>query len=65
MDTWSTLLLRFYVAVTTPPQRNEQGDIPGWVMIVVMTAAIVGGLTLVAKPQLQRMLRDALNSVQG
>ena len=45
--------------------RDEQGDVPGWVMITVMTAGIVGALTLVAGPRLQQMLVDALNSVGG
>jgi hypothetical protein len=46
-------------------RRDERGDVPGWVMIVVMTAAIVAGLTAIAAPQLQDMLSDALSSVTG
>jgi thiol:disulfide interchange protein len=46
-------------------RRDERGDVPGWVMIVVMTAAIVGALTLIARPKLKNMLSDALNSVTG
>jgi thiol:disulfide interchange protein len=46
-------------------RRDERGDVPGWVMIVVMTAAIVGVLTVMAKRQLSDMLSDALNSVTG
>jgi hypothetical protein len=46
-------------------RRDERGDVPGWVMIVVMTAAIVGVLTVLAKRQLSDMLSDALNSVTG
>jgi thiol:disulfide interchange protein len=46
-------------------RRDERGDVPGWVMIVVMTAAIVGVLTVLAKRQLTDMLSDALNSVTG
>jgi hypothetical protein len=44
-------------------RRDERGDVPGWVMIVVMTAAIVVALTAVAKGQLKDMLSEALDSV--
>ena len=43
----------------------ERGDVPGWVMIVVMTAGLVAMLTLVAGPQLRDMLTTALDSVAG
>lgn len=43
--------------------RDERGDVPGWVLITVMTAALVAGLLAIAGPELNRMLREALNSV--
>jgi hypothetical protein len=43
--------------------RNERGDVPGWVMITVMTAGIVGVLWLVAEEQLKSLLSNALESV--
>ena len=46
-------------------QRDERGDVPGWVMIVVMTAGLVAMLTLVAGPELRDMLTTALDSVAG
>ncbi len=45
--------------------RDERGDVPGWVMIVVMTAGLVAMLTTVAGPQLRSMLDTALSSVAG
>ena len=45
--------------------RDERGDVPGWVLITVMTAGLVAALWAVAGPQLAQMLRDALSSVQG
>jgi hypothetical protein len=45
--------------------RDERGDVPGWVMITVMTAGLVAALTAVAGPQLRDMLTSALNSVGG
>ena len=42
---------------------DERGDVPGWVMITVMTVAIVGAIWAVADDQLTAMLTTALNSV--
>jgi anti-sigma factor RsiW len=45
--------------------RRDRGDVPGWVLITVMTAGLVAALWAVAGPQLSGMLRDALSSVRG
>lgn len=45
--------------------RDERGDVPGWVMITVMTAALVGAIWAFAGDRLQAMLEQALNSVGG
>ena len=62
-------LLRALIALRTRAvssyDRDERGDVPGWVMIVVMTAGLVAMLTLVAGPQLRDMLTTALDSVAG
>jgi hypothetical protein len=44
---------------------GDRGDVPGWVMITVMTAGIVVLLTAVAGPQLQEMFQTAVDSVTG
>ena len=44
-------------------RRTDRGDVPGWVMITVMTAGLVAMLTAVAGPQLRDMLDAALSSV--
>lgn len=46
-------------------ERDERGDVPGWVMIVVMTAGLVLALTTVAGGRLEAMLESALASVSG
>ncbi|MFI7061688.1 hypothetical protein ACIBL3_11940 [Kribbella sp. NPDC050124] len=60
-----SLLTKLFVAlVLTPrPARKERGDVPGWVLITVMTAGLVVAIWAVAGPQLSRMLQDALSSV--
>ena len=54
---WSRLL--------RPRRRDQRGDVPGWVLITVMTAGLVAGLWAIAGSQLGSMLREALASVSG
>ncbi|MBV7363524.1 hypothetical protein KRX54_03645 [Actinomycetaceae bacterium TAE3-ERU4] len=42
----------------------EQGDVPGWVLVTLMTAGIVTALWAVAGPQLVQLFQDAINSVR-
>jgi hypothetical protein len=63
MEQIAATLLRLYALVSAPARRDERGDVPGWVMITVMTVAIVGGIWAVADDQLTQMLKDALGSV--
>ena len=44
---------------------RERGDVPGWVLVTVMTAGLVGALWKLAGPQLNSMLSAALDSVHG
>lgn len=46
-------------------QRDENGDVPGWVLITVMTAGLVAAIWAVAGSQLTAMLRAALSSVSS
>lgn len=46
-------------------RRDERGDVPGWVLITVMTAGLVAGIWAIAGPQLGDILRAALASVTG
>ena len=58
------LSLALGLALGTPRVRDERGDVPGWVMITVMTAGLVVAITAVAQPQLKSMLDSALNQVK-
>lgn len=44
--------------------RDDRGDVPGWVMVTVMTAGLCAALVAIAKPQLSDMLRNALGKVK-
>ncbi|MEZ5096808.1 MAG: hypothetical protein R2731_12230 [Nocardioides sp.] len=58
------LIARLWVALTVPRPRDERGDVPGWVMITVMSAGLVVVLWQVAGDRLGAMLSAALDSVK-
>lgn len=45
--------------------RDERGDVPGWVMITLMSAVLVAGLLALALPALQEMFNSAIARVNG
>jgi hypothetical protein len=45
--------------------QRDRGDVPGWVLITLMTAGIVTVLWAFAGPRLLAILTNALNSVSG
>lgn len=62
------VLVRCYVLLVArlhEDRDSERGDVPGWVLITVMTAGLVAGLWAIAGDTLSRMLTQALNSVRG
>jgi hypothetical protein len=42
---------------------NESGDVPGWVLVTVMTAGLVTGIWVVADGQLNDVLDNAIANV--
>jgi hypothetical protein len=65
MNAAMLLITRLVLAVTAPRPRDERGDVPGWVLVTVMTAGLVGALWKLAGPQLNSMLTAALDSVHN
>lgn len=41
----------------------DRGDVPGWVMLTLMSAVLVAGLLLVAQPALEGVFQDAMARV--
>jgi hypothetical protein len=44
---------------------SDRGDVPGWVLVTVMTAGLVTALWLVADEQLKSIFTAALGRVTG
>lgn len=60
------LPVRFTVAVQTRSSAavdRERGDVPGWVLVTLMSALIVVGLIATLQAQLGAAFSRALNSV--
>ena len=64
MEPLTTSLTRLVLSLTTPPKRDERGDVPGWVLVTVMTAGLVMVIWGVAEDQLRSMLSAALSKVK-
>lgn len=58
---WSLLVL---AARGDHPDR-ERGDVPGWVMITVMTAALVVAILVPFRQAIVKAVTTALNGVTG
>ena len=57
-------LVRLWAELAAPRPRDERGDVPGWVLVTVMTAGLVMAIWGVAQGQLSSMLSSALGSVK-
>jgi hypothetical protein len=56
---------RVLQAVRRVTPSGDRGDVPGWVLITVMTAGLVLGIWAVASPRLEAIFGDAMDSVVG
>jgi len=45
------------------PDDPERGDVPGWVMITLMSAVLVAALLALAGPALEAMFNQAMDKV--
>ena len=44
---------------------DERGDVPGWVLVVLMTTGLVTGIWTLAAPRIDSILRNSLDSMSG
>jgi hypothetical protein len=45
--------------------KNERGDVPGWVLVVLMTTGLVTAIWTIAAPRLTAILKNSLDSMNG
>ncbi|GAB3434803.1 hypothetical protein GCM10027517_03270 [Phycicoccus ginsengisoli] len=65
MTVLTKALLRTQRVLDDALRRGERGDVPGWVMITLMTAGLVAVLWKVAGDELEAMFRRAMSNVTG
>jgi len=53
-------LIRTYELIS-----SERGDVPGWVLVVLMTTGLVTGIWTLAAPRINGILRNSLDSMNG
>lgn len=45
--------------------RDERGDVPGWVLVTLMTAGLVVAIWALAGPALAQLFEQAIGRVSG
>lgn len=68
VTTLSDLPIRVTVALQRRPPRavdRERGDVPGWVLVTLMSALLVVGLIATLQTQLGNAFSRALDSVSN
>lgn len=49
----------------TQSMASERGDVPGWVLVVLMTTGLVTAIWTIAAPRLTSILKNSLDSMNG
>jgi hypothetical protein len=57
--------LRRWFAAGRELAEDERGDVPGWVLVTLMTAALVVVIWAVAGPALVGLFEQAISRVSG
>jgi hypothetical protein len=45
--------------------KDDRGDVPGWVLVVLMTTGLVTAIWTIAAPRLTAILKNSLDSMNG
>jgi hypothetical protein len=45
--------------------KEERGDVPGWVLVVLMTTGLVTAIWTIAAPRLSAILKNSLDAMNG
>jgi len=58
-------MVKRFVQRLSEKVRDEQGDVPGWVLITLMTAGLVILIWALAGPALSEIFQNAIAKVTG
>ena len=59
------LYARFIKSRAFKAISDQRGDVPGWVLVVLMTTGLVTAIWTIAAPRLTAILRNSLDSMNG
>jgi len=59
------LIIYFKYMLTKLIKSKSRADVPGWVLVVLMTTALVTGIWSIAAPKLTTILRNSLDAMGG
>jgi hypothetical protein len=45
--------------------QDDRGDVPGWVLVVLMTTGLVTAIWTIAAPRLSAILKNSLDAMNG
>jgi hypothetical protein len=57
LDIWNRRIIK--------PLESERGDVPGWVLVVLMTTGLVTAIWTIAAPRLTSILKNSLDAMNG
>jgi hypothetical protein len=65
MPTIELIMMRLWLSSLERPRRRgaDRGDVPGWVMITILSAVLVVGLIGIAGPKLNSLFDNATTGV--
>lgn len=58
-------LKRFSKSRLYKAMADQRGDVPGWVLVVLMTTGLVTAIWTIAAPRLTAILKNSLDSMNG
>ena len=61
----SISLLNIWSKRILEPVKSERGDVPGWVLVVLMTTGLVTAIWTIAATRLTSILKNYLDAMNG
>lgn len=65
MTTLMVIIIKTQLVAKSWVKGTSRADVPGWVLVVLMTTALVTGIWSIAAPKLTTILRNSLDAMGG